>query len=488
MAGDENTWCNHTGNKCCHPSAIREPAAADLGGLVLDTAQSGGTLRAVGAGHAWSDVALTDGVLVEPTHLGGPLLALDDGCLGPHQETLVRVLAGTHLHELNEALRHQDLALTNMGGYDAQTLAGVVSTSTHGSGIKFGPFPDMVRSLDIFNSAGEAVRIEPTRGLTNAAAFGRVYAAGARLIQDDDVFHAVVCGMGCMGVLHSLVLAVRPKFWLNEVRELSTWEDVRGTLTETGVLGKYEHYELFVNPYPKDNEHSLVVTTRTPCPEPVDLPPDRLERHPLIEFQSGLPLTWIFVRLGARYFPRYVASRFEWLLRKMADRGYADISYKVFNIGQANKLPAYSSELAFSMEGGRHVEAVGRILELAGELRRRRRPLIHTSPIALRFVAASKAYASMMYGRPTMMVELILAQDTKRGFELLAAYEQDPALRKLGLRPHWGQYNVLDSTTDFPSMYPKWRQWLAAYEDFNDSGLFNAPFTDRIGISRPRPP
>ena len=484
MAGDENTWCNHTGSQCCHPSAIREPSADELGTLVVDTAQSGGTLRAVGAGHAWSDVALTDGVLIEPTHLGGPLLTLDDGCLGPHEETLVRVLAGTHLHELNEALRDQGLALTNMGGYDAQTVAGVVSTSTHGSGIKFGPFPDMVRSLDIFNSVGEAVRVEPTVGLTDAAAFERTHVGRARLIQDDDVFYAVVCGMGCMGVLHSLVLAVGPKFWLNEVREPSTWEAVRGTLTETGVLGKYEHYELFVNPYPKDNEHSLVVTTRAPCPEPVDVPPAGRERHPFIEFESGLPLTWLFVRLGARYFPRYVASRFEWLLRKMCDQGYADISYKVFNIGQANKLPAYSSELGFSMLDGDHVKAVDRILELAVELRHRRRPLIHTSPIALRFVAASNACASMMYGRPTMMVELILAQDTKRGFELLAAYETDPVLRRLLVRPHWGQYNVLDGTTDFPGMYPKWREWLAAYEDFNHAGTFNSPFTDRIGISR----
>ena len=32
-----------------------------------------------------------------------------------------------------------------MGGYDAQTIAGVVSTSTHGSGLRFGPFPDAVR-------------------------------------------------------------------------------------------------------------------------------------------------------------------------------------------------------------------------------------------------------------------------------------------------------------------------------------------------------
>jgi choline dehydrogenase-like flavoprotein len=42
---------------------------------------------------------------------------------------------------------------------------------------------------------------------------------------------------------------VREKFWLDEVRTISTWEDVRDTLTEDGVLGRRDHYELFVNPY-----------------------------------------------------------------------------------------------------------------------------------------------------------------------------------------------------------------------------------------------
>ena len=57
-----------------------------------------------------------------------------------------------------------------MGGYDAQTIAGVVSTSTHGSGLAFGPFPDMVRSLDLVVAGGELVRVEPADGITDPGA------------------------------------------------------------------------------------------------------------------------------------------------------------------------------------------------------------------------------------------------------------------------------------------------------------------------------
>ncbi len=110
----------------------------------------GTTVRAVGAGHSWSDAALTDGYLVLPDGLAG--IADVDG-------QLVRVLGGTHLRDLNAALDARGLALPQMGGYDEQTIAGVVSTSTHGSGLNWGPFPDFVRSLELVVAGGEVVHI-----------------------------------------------------------------------------------------------------------------------------------------------------------------------------------------------------------------------------------------------------------------------------------------------------------------------------------------
>ena len=136
-----------------------------------------------------------------------------------------------------------------MGGYDAQTIAGVVSTSTHGSGLRWGPFPDLVRSLDLVVAGGEVVRVEPAGRADRPGASRCRTTRRVASIQDDDRFAAAVCGIGTLGLIHSLVLEVREKFWLNEVRTLSTWEEVRETLTEDGVLGEGDHYELFLNPY-----------------------------------------------------------------------------------------------------------------------------------------------------------------------------------------------------------------------------------------------
>jgi len=435
-------------------------------------------VRAVGAGHSWSDVALTDGYLVKPDRLGG-VPALDDGTLtdDARGRRLVRVLGGTHLRTLNAELDRAGLALPNMGGYDAQTLAGVVSTSTHGSGLRWGPFPDLVRSLDLVVAGGEVVRVEPPDGPTDRGAFDAVYRGERRLIQDAGTFAAAACGIGCLGLIHSLVIEVREKFWLNEVRTCSTWEACRDTLTADKVLGDGDHYELFVNPYARDDgRHKVLVTRRADCPQPSRLPQDKRERHPLTELEASLPITGFLLRLVARLLPSLIVGRFDATLDGMCDDGYANVSYDVFNIGEANHLPAYSMELGVPVDG-RHVEAVDRILEIAGRERRRRR--YQTSPFSLRFVAPSDAYASMMYGRPTMMIELIMVVGTPHGYELLATYED--ALADLDVRPHWGQYNTL-TPERIAALYERWEDWLGVERELNRSGVFASPFTGRAGF------
>jgi hypothetical protein len=93
----------------------------------------------------------------------------------------------------------------------------------------------------------------------------------------------------------------------------------------------------------------------------------------------------------------------------------------------------------------------------------------------------------MQEGRPTMMIELIQMTRTEGGYELLGAYED--ALYDLGGRPHWGQVNTL-AAGRLGSLYPRLGEWLAAHAELNASGVFDSPFSKRVGISefstRPR--
>ncbi len=470
------SWRNHTGGQRCDPVEIVAPATlAELRGLVRRAEREGKTVHAGGARHAWSDIALTDGIMVEPDNLSGAE-AVDAASVRPGHDParLVWVGSGTHLRTLNPALEVMGLALVNMGGYDAQTIAGVLSTSTHGSGLAYGPFPDAVRSLEVVVSRGRALRIEPGDGPTDPASFA---AEGMELVQDDERFFAAVCGLGTLGILYRVMLAVREKFWLKEVRTLSTWEKVKSTLSAEDALAGDAHYELFVNPYPEEHgEHRVLVTVRSEAPEPHHLPEDKLERHPLTELEAGWRFTHVLLRFLARHFPGLMVDRFDDTLEEMTDDDYTNLSYKVFNIGEANALPADSMELGIAVDG-RHVEAVDLILKIAGE--RRKEGIYHTSPFSLRFVAPSKAYASMMYGQPTMMIELIMVTGSRGEMPLLLGYED--ALARLGVRPHWGQVNALEPGQP-AALYPEWGRWMAAEADYNDSGVFDSPFTERVGI------
>ena len=170
-------WRNHAGDQRCRPERIAHPRSTEeLQEIVTDAEAAGRRVRAVGAGHAWSDVALTDGTLVETDELSGVEILGED---------LVRVRGGTRVRDLNAALDAHGLGLRNMGGYDGQAIAGVVATSTHGSGLGFGPFPDDVRSIDLVASGG-AARAASSRTTTGST--------------------PSPCGMGCMGIVDSLVL------------------------------------------------------------------------------------------------------------------------------------------------------------------------------------------------------------------------------------------------------------------------------------------
>jgi L-gulono-1,4-lactone dehydrogenase len=474
-------WRNHTGNQWVEPLRIYRPATlAELQEIVRTAEADKVTVRAVGSGHSWSDVALTTGYLVRTDQLGDPL-PLDCVRRDHGGETLVRVEAGMRIRALNQHLADQHLALSQMGGYDAQTVAGVVSTSTHGSGLEFGPLSDFVRSLDLVAAGGRVHRIEPADGPTDPAAFARGHPDWV-LHQDDDTFHAAAVNMGCMGVIYAATLAVEGAYWLTEVRELTTWSKVREQIP--AALKANRHYELYLNLYPgEDGEHRCIVCRRNRTRDPRRRrPTDRLRRHWWIELASRSKVIPFVGNVVLDLMPDSAPKRTDQLLGALADNEYTGASYKVLNIGAANLLPAYSSELAVPLADDKYLRAIDTLIGVAAR-HRDLGAVYHTGLVALRFVRASPAYLSMMHGRDTMMIELIQATETEGGNELLGAYED--ALYELDGRPHWGQINTLTGSHDtLRRMYPEYDRWLKVHDELNASGVFDSPFAKRVGITR----
>jgi FAD/FMN-containing dehydrogenase len=480
-----DSWTNHLGNQSVDPLRIYRPESIDqVAAIVAEAERTGVTARAVGSGHSWSDVALTTGFVIQ-TDLLADAPSAEPDFLRPEwsDRSLVRVGAGIRIRELNTYLDGQGLALSNMGGYDHQTVAGVISTSTHGSGIGFGPLNDVVRSLDMVAGNGRVYRIEPSDGPTDPEAYVAQHGERRTLCQSDAWFYAASVSMGCMGVVCTAMLEVEPRYFLKEVREFHTWEKVRADLEKGEVLRRNRHYEVLFSPYIRKHAYPCLVTTRNRTESPENKWFDKRARNWAVELASAFPLTPHIINLIVDLKPDLSPFLLENAIRALIKDEYDEVSYKVLNIGAANVLPAYSAEIGVPMDG-RHIEAVERIIAVAAE-RRRLGEAYQSSPISFRFVKASPAYLSMMNGRDTMMIELIQLSRCDGGYELLAAYEE--ALYELGGRPHWGQVNTLTGSHELvPSMYPRYRDWLEARRELDPNGVLDGPFTKRVGISADR--
>lgn len=469
---------NVSGTQSVDP--LEQFEASELGDLVelVQRAEGQGTtVRAVGSRHSWSDVALGGGYVLRPRRLSGEL-PLDHVRQGVDTQWLLRVQGGTPIRSVNELLDSRGLALANMGGYDGQTFAGVMSTATHGTGVAYGPLASFARSIDLVAAGGTVHRIEPENGITDATAYRSAHPD--RVIeQNDELFAAVVVGIGLLGVVYSVTIAAVAAFRLCERRVLREWRDVRPDLADPGHLDGFDHYELYLSPYGDGDDNPCMVCTRTPTDEAPPWWSKRTRRSLSPEILALVPGIGRLLNVAAGLAPRAVPRLIRMTLNALTDDEYINKSYRVFNIGRANHVPAYSAEIGVPVdERGHHIEAIDRILAIA-DRHARLGDVYQTSPLALRFVAPSDAPMAMMHGRRTMMIELIMLKRTQGGIELIADYEN--ALYELEGRPHWGQINTLTAGR-IRDLYPGLDAWLQVHDRLNASGVFDSAFSKRVGI------
>lgn len=181
----DKTWRNATSNVVATPEFTFKPdSKEDIIAIIQDAESKGRRVRAVGAGHSFSQVA-------EPARRDYFMEMFRLNACGKYEEALslegsrtkedgeerhfVKAQAGIRIKCLNKALDKMGLALDNMGAFDWQTVSGALSTGTHGTGIHQPAFPDMVRSIVIIGTGGKITQYEPSDGITDKAKFDEKY-------------------------------------------------------------------------------------------------------------------------------------------------------------------------------------------------------------------------------------------------------------------------------------------------------------------------
>ncbi|MCM2372760.1 FAD-binding protein [Aporhodopirellula aestuarii] len=142
-------------------------------------------IRAIGRLHSWSKVIQTDGAVVDMKHFNAMSLEEFEGV------SAVRVGAGCQIKEVIYMLQQHCLTLSTLGLIDEQSVAGAISTGTHGSGKEsLSHFVLGVRIATFCNGDGKA----------KLSSF-----------QSDQpmLLRASRCSLGCLGIITEVVLPVR---------------------------------------------------------------------------------------------------------------------------------------------------------------------------------------------------------------------------------------------------------------------------------------
>src|SRR5882757_3547090 len=149
MKRSASTWVNWAGEQRCAPVSFKRPVdEAAVSACVAQAAGGGATVRAVGSGHSFTDVACTDGVMLD---MSGMQRILDID----HSTGRVTVEGGIKLHALGPLLAEHGLALANQGDIDLQSITGAISTATHGTGARLTNLSAQIVGMRLVTATGE---------------------------------------------------------------------------------------------------------------------------------------------------------------------------------------------------------------------------------------------------------------------------------------------------------------------------------------------
>ncbi|WP_229054821.1 D-arabinono-1,4-lactone oxidase [Aeromicrobium sp. Leaf350] len=426
------TWSNWAGNVRTSPVALEHPAStADVQALVARAAREKVTIKAHGAGHSFTSIAATEGISLSLSRMNRVL---------DHDTTtgLVRVQAGISLHELNPLLKALGLALPNLGDVDPQSVAGAISTGTHGTGGRLHGIAAAVEALQLVTGDGEVLEIGPDH-------------AWAR---------AVPVGLGALGIVTEVTLRCVPAFLLEAREEPAELPDLVGRLDE--LADDYDHAEFYW--FPHTEKALLKRNSRVPS---------GTEPRPL----SRLRHWWDDELLSNTVYERVqrVAARRPSVIPRinsvsgsmLGARTYVSDSYDVFV--SPRRVRFRESEFAVPRAA---LPAV--IAELQAWFAARHE--LVSFPIEVRFTGADDVWMSTGFERDNAYVAVHQYHRTDPTAYFAAA--QDVFTAHEG-RPHWGKMHTLGSEY-FRERYPRFDDFLAIREETDPRRLFTNPYLDRV--------
>ncbi|KAI3657363.1 hypothetical protein MP638_006529 [Amoeboaphelidium occidentale] len=430
-------------------------------------------------------------------------------------EVEVEVEAGIRLYELNCILEQNGLALSSLGSISEQSLAGAISTGTHGTGIEYGPLSSCLVGLRFIHAAvneshGLRFRVQECKKgdemfqalVCSLGAIGVItrlrfiHAAvnesdGLRFrVQEckkgDEMFQALVCSLGAIGVITRLRLKVERKFQLKVSQYLVPFDfmlDNWEYLVKSG-----QHVRFWYFPYVdrvlvwSASRTTVEDTTHiAPAASPQSYWKDRVFGYHLLEGLLFLSRksTLLTAAVNNVYFEYLFGMRYPLVttLKELLNSAasiptYTDTSYKVFNFDCLFKQ--YVTEWCVEWKN----DARNVLKELKQEILDRQLPA--QFPVEIRFVAkddsligptsdGAKCYIGIIAYRP-------YGTEPAKKDEYWAVYEQ--IMRKYKGKPHWAKQHTL-TYEELKQLYPGLERFRELMFSLDPTGMFDNEYLQR---------
>jgi xylitol oxidase len=400
----ESTWA---GSYAYRARVLHRPASVEQLQEVVAAAAS---IRVLGSRHSFTGIADADELV---TLAGMPAdVVVDRGA------RTVSFGAGTRYGELVGPLDDAGLALSNLASLPHISVAGAVSTATHGSGAANGNLATAVAAVELVTSDGELRRI--ARGHPD--------------------FDGVVVGLGALGALTRITLDVQPAFEVRQrVFEGLSWDALAGHFDEIVSCG----YSVSVFTRWRDTVDMVWVKSRTDQPERTgeDLfgaLPAPADRHPIL----GMDPVHATPQLGRP--------------------GPSHARLPHFRMGFT---PSAGEELQseYLLPRAGAVEAVAAVRALAEQMA----PVLLVCEI--RTVAADGLWMSTAYGADAVALHFTWQPRPRAVAAVVAALER--ALAPFGARPHWGKVFAADAAA-VAALYPRHGDFVGLVERLDPRGAF----------------
>ena len=425
------TWRNWAGNQKANPVSIDAPrSVGELAALVASASGQGQKVKAVGSGHSFTSAAATNGRMIRLEYLSG-ILHID------HASCQVTVGAGTRLSDLNTLLHTEGLALANLGDIAYQTVAGAISTSTHGTGKALTGLAGQVVAMKLINGQGEI--IECSKSL------------------NPHVFDVARVSVGALGIITEYTLQAVPSFRLRALEQPMRLDDVLENAHD--LASTHDHFEFFWIPHTK-----WALTKRNNRTE------DELQPLPCVKgwIDKTFMENYAFgalCRIG-RARPSLI-PRLATALPSSGSREYVDQSFKIFASPRIVRF--------YEMEHALPVEALVPALKEIRAMVHRKGYLLNF-PVEVRFTKGDDVPLSTAFGRDSAYI----AVHVYKGMECEPFFRDvEDILRAYDARPHWGKMHYRDAE-ELSKLYPRWDEFIALRNQLDPQRTFSNAYSDTV--------